>query len=334
MMIKTSVELKPKTSSLGTTWNLFTPTSGGTGHVQRGIRMSLMLIDIVEPYVEITTVNGIELQDNVVPLRPTISRSCMTTKTFLVPEGKESLKIEWYVGGAISVGSTSIMFAKWSDLPNDFDGVSQPSKEVKNALIGEVDGDISNVLNVVPGGRGKARWYKADPGLDRPYISGPTYSVSIDTSDFKQGDVVAVFAVAHVDKSWEKTPLDVSHNMGPQSHLVNARRNPDWYHENAGKIVEGRLEWFSVPVTLNFGPPQAVTIEVSERLAPDAGLNKVEKAAIDISAALVFLIICGTAWSVYYGRKKRAENFGKPSRRPYSTVEDESKSQSHELELM
>jgi len=286
MMVETSESKKPPTNNLGSDRDLFNPNSKESGHIARNLRLSLMMIDIVEPYVDITAINGVKLQDNIVPLRPTISRSCMTTKAFSLPK-KDSVQIQWYVGGAMSVASTSVMYAKWSDLPNDFDGVSQPTKEVADALVGEVDGDLNEDLRVVPGGRGKSRWYKAD--LDKSYVAGPFFSAVIDLSDFKEGDVVAVFSVAQVDKSWETKPLDASHDLPPQSHIVNSRRNPNWHHENAGKVIEGRIHWLSVPVTLNIETPLSVTKEISMRLAPESGLTDLEKEAVDVSAVFICL---------------------------------------------
>ncbi len=58
-------------------------------------------------------------------------------------------------------------------------------------------------------------------------------------------------ASARVDQDWTKLPVDpVGPNVFPQSHMANARNDPNWIHESAGKKIQGRLSWFSRPVAI------------------------------------------------------------------------------------
>jgi hypothetical protein len=57
-----------------------------------------------------------------------------------------------------------------------------------------------------------------------------------------------VRAVAVVDQDWASQGSGddaPSPRIPPQSHLVNARTNPDWDAEWMGHRVKGTLDWFS-----------------------------------------------------------------------------------------
>jgi hypothetical protein len=60
--------------------------------------------------------------------------------------------------------------------------------------------------------------------------------------------VYYVQAVATVDQDWQKQGKGIdlpSPNDKPQTHVVNARTNPNWFYSHNGKTVQGRLEWMS-----------------------------------------------------------------------------------------
>lgn len=68
------------------------------------------------------------------------------------------------------------------------------------------------------------------------------------------GDVIAIYALARTDQVWvsgeSQTPA--------QTNVVNARSNAQWSHIHAdsadgGSLIKGRLDWFSVPVTIEIG---------------------------------------------------------------------------------
>ena len=66
-------------------------------------------------------------------------------------------------------------------------------------------------------------------------------------------DKIMVVASARVDSSWATQPDNIAPKKPPQSHVVNARTNPDWHHESNGKHIHGRLDWFSIPLTIIIG---------------------------------------------------------------------------------
>jgi hypothetical protein len=95
----------------------------------------------------------------------------------------------------------------------------------------------------------------------------PMFFASIDTSMFQPGDTIAVFASARLDQGWSKVPDGAKPNIAPQSHVVNARTNPEWRHESAGKIIQGRQDWYSIPLTLVISDESddPTTVELSDR---------------------------------------------------------------------
>ena len=69
-------------------------------------------------------------------------------------------------------------------------------------------------------------------------------------SSLSLGDELIVIASAQVDQNWASQPLNMRPDVPPQAHIVNARINPSWTHENNGKVIQGQLDWFSVPIKI------------------------------------------------------------------------------------
>lgn len=122
-----------------------------------------------------------------------------------------------------------------------------------------------------------------------------TFSVSLDLSHYKVGDVIAIYSLARTDQDWILDDNDSRSSLhAAQSNIVNARTNDD------SSLIEGRLDWFSVPVTIEIGPPPGFfegndPIETSVRVS-DEGYESVVVNELDIIAyslvmAVVVLII-------------------------------------------
>ena len=240
MLIETSNDKIPRKSDLGTSLDIMSNSPDGNGHVARNIRLALLAAELVEPYVVIRSVNELDLTDDLVPLTEDQSdpRTCQTTKTVAVPHNSRKAVVRWTVGGALTVDETSLWYTKWT-------------KELEVAL-----GDCSaqpneNVVAMLA----EATAIGATSGATQFAANAPfpPFAASFDLSSFAAGDKLAVFARARVDQDWaslqpQPQPLP---NVPPQSHIVNARTNPDWRHERAdGKVIQGRLDWYSVPLTI------------------------------------------------------------------------------------
>ena len=250
MLVETSNQKEPRGSTLGTSLDVFNANTTGNGHVSRNIRLSLLATDAVQPYVAISGVNDVSLTEDVVPLMQEADRSCQSTKAVMVPGNQQDLMIRWTVGGSFEIDSTELWYAKWDDVPQEIlNCVDQPKKE-------DIEAHFTSA-SLVGDNKGTGYFSQAGPS---PLLSGrnkeamgPIFQATLDVSKFNKHDKLIVIATARVDQSWTMQPTDFQPNSPPQSHVVNARTNPNWHHESAGKIIQGRLDWFSSPLTVVVG---------------------------------------------------------------------------------
>ena len=250
MLIETS-NAKIPTTHLGNNKELLDDKSyENNGHVTRNIRLALMAIELVQPYLSIWGVNTVTLESDVIPMINRSEReSCVESKSMRISPGQNETTIAWVVGGGFTVDYTNIMYAKWNDVPGGIGCMHQP-----------MDTELGKVFQATPALNGVTKWKPGwtdkapgiPPGWENP--DQPMYQAIIDTSSFKPGDRIAVFATARLDQGWAKTRDGAQPaNMPPTSHVVNARTNLEWTHESAGKIIQGRKYWFSIPLTLVIG---------------------------------------------------------------------------------
>jgi len=76
-------------------------------------------------------------------------------------------------------------------------------------------------------------------------VLGPIFSATLNVRKYNPLDEIVILAHAQVDQSWQQQPGKVLPKLPPQAHVVNARTNPDWHHESAGKVIQGRLDWYT-----------------------------------------------------------------------------------------
>ena len=296
--------------ALGTDEDLLTPYGAGNGHVSRNVRAALAAIDLAEPYVTILSVGRRETSGHdVTPLRPRSSAmgaAGVGAAALLLPEGTGNITVTWTVGGAVTVDSTALMMSRWDDLdPNVFDGgLTMPTKEDLDGFFERLNREYNErsgckgdngggnlgarcragqdlVQFTPPLGPAPTRWNERapypDPGEYELGLTPPeaVFSADVDLSRYKDGDRLAVYAIARVDGGWAKSDGRTYRGLDPQSHLVRSRTDPDWQYEATailGKeksVVRGRLDWFSVPVTLTLGPPRST----GGSAAPTKGLS-------------------------------------------------------------
>ena len=92
-----------------------------------------------------------------------------------------------------------------------------------------------------------------------PKSGGPVFQQCIELP--KTTGQYTLTATARVDAIWGKQPHNrkgPNPDIPPQSHVVNARTNPDWHMENAGITVQGQMDWNSkvkiLKMNLSFYP--------------------------------------------------------------------------------
>jgi hypothetical protein len=251
MLVETSDKKEPRKEDLGNSLDVLSRDTKGNGHVSRNIRLALLAAELVEPYVAIVAVNKLALADDIVPLTTRDPKSCMDTKAVMIAKNAQEVYIEWTIGGAMTVDLTELWFAKWDDVAEEVECWTQPTKiagfqRAETFFHGANNGT----------GHFSVQGPHPTPEESRTGVApskGPLFRATIPIKGFKQKDKLMIMASARVDESWAQQPSNISPSMLPQSHIVNARTNPDWHYENIGKHIHGRLDWFSVPLTIEFG---------------------------------------------------------------------------------
>ena len=218
----------------------------------------------------------------------------------------------------VSIIFVKLLYGKWDDIPEEIDGYTQPSLATLYKLYNAIDGENGyepDTIRLAPGGKhGKTKWYNKNQFLHQLNL-GPTYTSSIETSFYKEGDEIAIFAMAELDGDFVDKPKDevVKPNIPPQSHLVNARTNINYKKTLNEKIIQGRRTWFSIPITIKISPPSSITEETSVRISSVYIMQERKKTILES-----FIMACGVVlvWSVigvvvYKLRRKYIEARGK-----------------------
>lgn len=281
MLIETSNEKNPY-YNLGSSEDLLNEKSTGSGHISRNIRLSLLSADLVEPYVTIVQVNDILLQRDVVPL--TWSADCGGSITV---DGNSTgitnnnqLTITFSVGGALTIDQVDLWYANKKDSGAIGDCFKQPTMASLQAFA---------KATMVGRTRGTGRFSNSGPtpSSSDGLSAGPLFVGVLDIPPNTGGSSEwVVMASARVDQDWSMVPNNAgaptNHVQQPQSHMANVRTNPNWRHESDdGKLIQGRLDWFSQPLTVVVPPNNIPTTPVptdaptkSPTLLPSISVSK------------------------------------------------------------
>ncbi len=251
MLVETSDQKEPHKSNLGTSLNVMERDTQENGHVSRNIRLALLAAELVEPYVSVVGIDNLAVQDDLPPLLSREGRTCQRHKAYSIAKDASEVEIQFTVGGAMSIDTVDIWYAKWDDIPqSQLNCISQPTS---------VDGFQKGTILSATSGTGYFSREGSHPRPDRltevnDMTTGPIFKAKITVPPgLRTLDQLVVLASARVDQDWANGRPNIEPNVLPQSHVVNARTNVDWHHESAGKHVKGRLDWFSDPVTIVIG---------------------------------------------------------------------------------
>ena len=133
---------------------------------------------------------------------------------------------------------------------------------------GETAEEMAEDVNFTPVQSGVTRWHATSSSSSKKNMAIPpetTFSVSLDLHHYKVGDVIAIYSLARTDQGWvlfgdASDSRSSSINIPAKSNVVNARTNPQWSHvhntnsiDGGASLIKGRLDWFSVPVTIEIG---------------------------------------------------------------------------------
>jgi hypothetical protein len=257
--------------------------------ISRNMRLLLVSTDLVQPYVSIFGINNIAISDDVVPSSKEPGNLCDTSRIVAVPGALSTVIVEWTVGGGLDIAQTDLWVAKVNDLPDTsvcsmnladgFEAVKEaftkinplpragsgffsltgpdpsPQESVSkpfSILAGH--GSVSSAKSNAMGGISNTQTIDSE-GNGSASISvnllGPVFRAEIDLSNYEQGDQLILVASAIVDQDWSNVPNAYYQPLvNPQSHIANMRTNPAHEFEISEKKLKGRLDWFSIPVTV------------------------------------------------------------------------------------
>lgn len=204
------------------------PSTKTSGHISRNIRLSLMAIDLLQPYTlfhSISTTTNDKDEEGEPKITTVELKSTLDPIVMIPPSQISNVVIRWTVGGAFTVDITQLLYTT----NDDFVPTTTHTDEVFTTDI------IQN---------GKTRWTSEGESV---------FEATLDLSKM-EGDTIYVWAACQADQDWSMTPnSDYTPHVPPQSHMVNARTNPDWYFENPinKKYIQGQVQYFTrVPLLL------------------------------------------------------------------------------------
>eukprot|EP00605_Chrysophyceae_sp_TOSAG23-4_P001873 GSChrysophyteH1.ASY1.ANO1.2067.1 assembled CDS len=210
--------------------------AGGNGHVPRNVRTSLVAIDTVQPYV------------------------CITQVTSAAGDDTSTLSIEWSVGGGSNVDNT---WLQWHPV-----GATEEEMYPRAGDDTYLFSKLTTPQTLPPQAKRRSL---ADPLLD-PYHAKFSDEVNMPSSHLhgtsKSSDdhqeLFWLVAWAEVDSSWGATSQGDPQNVGPQSHLVNARTDDKYFQSNTQstldsvepRVIQGRKYWPSEPILVSVSKAQ------------------------------------------------------------------------------
>eukprot|EP00977_Amphora_coffeiformis_P020019 scaffold7805_cov153-Amphora_coffeaeformis.AAC.3 len=275
MLVETSNNKMPK-NYLGSTVDVLSATQAENGHIARNLRLALLAIELVQPWAAFRQVNEVVLTDDIIPHldRGAGRQVCQRAKHVVVPRDSKKVTIQWEVGGSLTIEDTRVWYAKWSDLSDDkLDCLNQPKEDITKWM---------REGTAISKSSGTTRFAQQQAGFSH-------FSASIDISGYQPHDLIVVLVSATVDQEWGQMPNKyfLPKNTPPRSHMANARTNSEWHYESttSGHIVQGRVVWFSDPLTVELSEIKSATsvktVELSERvpMGPQPGVRPGDEAA-------------------------------------------------------
>lgn len=229
-LVETSNDKKPALHTLGASNQLL--VQGGIGYINRNMRLSLAMLDLVEPYVVMESLD--QNDDDFTAMLQYDIASENTNNIITVPLQQESITISWRVGGSVTVDETWLIYGTESELGHALWSYSSadPMQRPPSTILSHTQETNAFTISTPQGGT--TRWHPNGETTFRATLDLP--------SESSTKAPIRVFAVARVDANWS----------GGQTHVARVRTDPRWFYEKveSGAMVQGQLEWFSTPLTI------------------------------------------------------------------------------------
>ncbi|KAI9996788.1 hypothetical protein PInf_000050 [Phytophthora infestans] len=282
MLVETSNSKEPNAADLGNFKELyeanvdfFRTEAAKTelvGHAPRNVRLALMMIEMAQPLVRWVDATGSSQSQELLNVFPAASlyttkadlvtemgcgalawernevATCSVSDCSLINSAQSKVQIAWEVLGALTVDSTHVQ-------------VSSSDSFQDNAIVMETSTQKGTTR----------RFYEfASDSSKAAAANVDTMGTSLFVTCLDLGNVTSdklyVRAIATVDQDWKQQGSGdeaPSPRVPPQSHLVNARTNPDWDFEWNGHRVKASLEWTSPAITIETAKTTGVSSAIS-----------------------------------------------------------------------
>ncbi|KAG2789358.1 hypothetical protein PC129_g809 [Phytophthora cactorum] len=293
MLVETSNTKEPKAADLGNFKELyeanvdFFRTEGITtefvGHVPRNVRLALMMIEMAQPLVRWVDAAGSSQSQELLNVFPAASlyttnadqvtemgcgalawernevATCSVSDCSVVNSVHSKVQIAWEVLGALTVDSTHVQVSSSETFEDDAILMKTSIQKGTTRRFYEFASDSSQA---------------AAANVDT--LGTSLFVTCLDLGNVTS-DKLYVRAVATVDQDWKKQGTGdegPSPHVPPQSHLVNARTNPDWDFEWNGHRVKAALEWTSPVITVETAKKSEAN-DVSSAIIPNSPVTDV-----------------------------------------------------------
>ncbi|KAG4060885.1 hypothetical protein PC123_g4235 [Phytophthora cactorum] len=291
--VETSNTKEPKAADLGNFKELyeanvdFFRTEGITtefvGHVPRNVRLALMMIEMAQPLVRWVDAAGSSQSQELLNVFPAASlyttnadqvtemgcgalawernevATCSVSDCSVVNSVHSKVQIAWEVLGALTVDSTHVQVSSSETFEDDAILMKTSIQKGTTRRFYEFASDSSQA---------------AAANVDT--LGTSLFVTCLDLGNVTS-DKLYVRAVATVDQDWKKQGTGdegPSPHVPPQSHLVNARTNPDWDFEWNGHRVKAALEWTSPVITVETAKKSEAN-DVSSAIIPNSPVTDV-----------------------------------------------------------
>ncbi|KAL4109470.1 hypothetical protein PRIC1_001170 [Phytophthora ramorum] len=273
MLVETSNSKEPRPGDLGNRKELYKANvdffrteeikTEFVGHVPRNVRLALMMIEMVQPLVRWVdaAVSSVSPSQELLTNFPAASlytssevdqvtemgcgalawernevATCNVSECIAADPAQSKLQVAWEVLGALTVDSTHVQVSTSATFEDDSILVETSTQKGTTRRFYEFASDSSQAV-----------------AANVDTMGTSLFVTCIDLRNITS-DKLYIRAVTTVDQDWrtQATGDDVpSPHVPPQSHLVNARTNPDWDFEWNGHRVKAALEWTSPVITVS-----------------------------------------------------------------------------------
>lgn len=210
-LVETATRKRPPAADLGTDDDVMNVGGKGDGHVPRNIRLMLAGIDLLEPYVRVTAASA--NQADLLGGSAAVARPSLAAGT--------SVSVSWGVGGCWTIEATNILL-------QTVDAAGKVLSEARS-----------------PPKQGSCYWQQLGTNGKGPADpKAPAYTIPFSATAVvpaAPGAVHVIIAVeAKTDQNWQNAGgAEGDSPKIPQTHLVRARRDPNWYGRNGRYEIVG-----------------------------------------------------------------------------------------------